>query len=93
MIEDGSRFLVREGDKKHGVWVEVALEKARDKVAHDFRNLRRNAKIAKENATVAVAAAANSNNNENAKRRRSLKANIGVEGENDYLYKQARKPL
>jgi hypothetical protein len=51
MIGDGSRFLVREGEKKHGMWVEVSLEKARDKVAHDFRNLRRNAKIAKQNAT------------------------------------------
>ncbi len=46
MIEGGSRFLVREGDKKHGMWVEVSLEKARDKVAHDFRNLRRSAKAA-----------------------------------------------
>ena len=49
MAEDGCRFLVREGDKKHGIWVEVTLEKARDKVAHDFRNLRRNAKL--RNAT------------------------------------------
>ncbi len=52
MIEDGSRFLVREGEKKHGIWVEVSLEKARDKVAHDFRNLRRSAKIAKKNDPV-----------------------------------------
>lgn len=47
MIEEGSRFLVREGEKKHALWVEVSLDKARDKVAHDFRNLRRNAKLAK----------------------------------------------
>jgi len=46
MIEDGSRFLVRDTEKKSGLWIEVSMEKARDKVAHDFRNLRRNAKIA-----------------------------------------------
>lgn len=45
MAREGSRFLVREGDKKHGLWVEISFEKARDKVAHDFRNMRRNTKL------------------------------------------------
>jgi hypothetical protein len=40
LVADGSRFLVRQGDKKNGVWVEVTPEKAREKVSHDFRNLR-----------------------------------------------------
>ena len=53
MIEGGSRFLVREGDKTHGMWVEVSLEKARDKVAHDFRNLRRSAKAAQNTNSAA----------------------------------------
>jgi len=52
MNEDGTRFLIREGNKKEGAWVEVSFEKARDKVAHDFRNLRRNAKLAKIHAGV-----------------------------------------
>ncbi len=52
MVEDGSRFLVREGDKKTGMWVEVSLEKARDKVAHDFRNLRRSSKAAQQTTSV-----------------------------------------
>eukprot|EP00536_Pseudo-nitzschia_multiseries_P000196 jgi/Psemu1/282160/fgenesh1_pg.3_\ len=49
MIEGGSRFLARDREKKEGKgpWVEVSFEKARDKVAHDFRNLRRNANLAK----------------------------------------------
>ena len=54
MIEGGSRFLVREGDKTHGMWVEVSLEKARDKVAHDFRNLRRSAKAAQNTNSAAA---------------------------------------
>ena len=69
MIEDGSRFLVREGEKIHGIWVEVTLEKARDKVAHDFRNLRRNAKLAREKGD--AAAVASSNENATHKRQRS----------------------
>jgi hypothetical protein len=40
LVADGSRFLVRQGDKKNGVWVEVTPEKAREKISHDFRNLR-----------------------------------------------------
>jgi hypothetical protein len=61
MKNDGCRFLIREGDmKKHSIWVEVSLEKARDKVAHDFRNLRRNAKIALKNAAEAKVAAVSS---------------------------------
>ena len=61
MKNDGSRFLIREGDrKKHSIWVEVSLEKARDKVAHDFRNLRRNAKIALKNAAEAKVAVVSS---------------------------------
>lgn len=40
MREEGSRFLIRQGEKKHGVWVQVSHEKARDKIAHDFRNMR-----------------------------------------------------
>jgi len=83
MIEDGSRFLVREGEKKHGVWVEVSLEKARDKVAHDFRNLRRNAKIAKQNATDSFGAS----DFGAPKRQRSL-VNV-MEGQND---SKMRKP-
>lgn len=60
MIEEGSRFLIREtGDKKDkgnkAVWVEVSLEKARDKVSHAFRNLRLSAK---KNAGVPRAASA-----------------------------------
>jgi len=58
MTRDGCKFIVREGDKQHGIWVQVSLEKARDKVAHDFRNLRRNVKIAKKNAADAATAAA-----------------------------------
>jgi len=46
--------------KNHSIWVEVSLEKARDKVAHDFRNLRRNAKIALKNAAEAEVAAVSS---------------------------------
>lgn len=83
MHAEGSRFLVREGDKKHGIWVEVSVEKARDKVAHDFRNLRRNAKLAKEKAAAEAAAQTISQNstsssgitldasNNSSKRRRS----------------------
>jgi hypothetical protein len=41
MKGEGSRFLVRQGEKKHGLWVQVSEEKARDKIAHDFRNMRR----------------------------------------------------
>ena len=33
-------------EKKSGLWIEASMEKTRDKVAHDFRNLRRNANIA-----------------------------------------------
>ncbi|KAL3906983.1 MAG: hypothetical protein SGILL_009057 [Bacillariaceae sp.] len=40
MKAQGSRFLVRQGEKKHAVWVEVTHEKARDKISHDFRNMR-----------------------------------------------------
>ena len=75
MAEDGSRFLVREGDKKHGMWVEVTLEKARDKVAHDFRNLRRNAKL--KSATPSNGGVGSNGNHDemrknNPKRQRSL---------------------
>ena len=41
--------------KKKGLWVEVTPEKARDKIAHDFRNLRSN-----NNAIAAAATATNS---------------------------------
>ena len=74
MIEDGSRFLVREGEKKNGMWVEVSLEKARDKVAHDFRNLRRNAKMAEKKAAMTasdVAPIVGSNDFAAPKRQRS----------------------
>jgi hypothetical protein len=40
MMEEGSRFLIRQGDKKQAAWVEVTREKARDKISHDFRNMR-----------------------------------------------------
>ena len=47
LIEEGSRFLTSFGAKDDNLWVEVPFEKARDKVAHDFRNMRRNAKLKK----------------------------------------------
>mmetsp|Transcript_17686 Transcript_17686/g.36445 ORF Transcript_17686/g.36445 Transcript_17686/m.36445 type:complete len:387 (+) Transcript_17686:3-1163(+) len=89
MTEDGSRFLVRDGGKKHGIWVEVSLEKARDKVAHDFRNLRRIAKIAKENKTVpdsSTSAGATNNELGTAKRQRSV--DHVMDGGNGYKRKQ-----
>jgi len=53
--EDGHRFLIREGVNNQGVWVEVSLEKARKKVAHDFRNLRRIAKLANVHSAMTTA--------------------------------------
>lgn len=94
MIEDGSRFLVREGEKKHGMWIEVSLEKARDKVAHDFRNLRRNAKIAQKSSTTvadssmsSAAGSAAANEFGNPKRQRSL-VNV-MEEQNDSKSRKA----
>ena len=81
MTEDGSRFLVRERRKAQEVWVEVSLEKARDKVAHDFRNLRRNAKIAKN--------AASTHQNEICAPKRQRSLTNGVEGHDD---SKAKKP-
>ncbi|KAG7351821.1 hypothetical protein IV203_007869 [Nitzschia inconspicua] len=51
MKEEGSRFLVREGGKERGIWVQVSDEKARDKIAHDFRNMRGTTANNKDNAT------------------------------------------
>jgi hypothetical protein len=85
ITEYGSRFLVREGKKAQGVWVEVSLEKARDKVAHDFRNLRWNAKNA---STTDGAVSTFKNETGTPKRQRSL-ANV-VEGHFDS--KAKKKP-
>jgi hypothetical protein len=52
MKEEGSRFLVRQGGKQHGVWVQVSHEKARDKIAHDFRNMRGTIGTRKDNNVV-----------------------------------------
>jgi hypothetical protein len=37
----GGGMSARNGTAKRGVWVQVTQERARDKIAHDFRNLRR----------------------------------------------------
>ena len=98
MHEDGSRFLVREGDKKQGLWVEVSVDKARDKVAHDFRNIRRNARLEAEKKKNAAATAAvnttvnpsqyasgldTNNSSSSSKRRRSVMTSTNHEQARD----------
>lgn len=85
MKEGGSRFLIREKRKTLETWVEVSLEKARDKVAHDFRNLRRSAKIAKN---IADGAASTHQNEIGApKRQRSLTNGVKLHDDS-----KAKKP-
>jgi len=50
MVANGSRFLIRDGEKNHGVWVQVSPDKAREKISHDFRNLRNEKKKATDKA-------------------------------------------
>ncbi|KAL3904801.1 MAG: hypothetical protein SGILL_009927, partial [Bacillariaceae sp.] len=69
MMAEGSRFLVRQGEKKQAVWVEVTHEKARDKISHDFRNMRGTSGKKK--------AVAQKDSNGGTKRPRSITGSIG----------------
>ncbi len=44
MINNGSRFLLRKGTKKDGMWVEISDEEAQTKVANRFQQVRRRAR-------------------------------------------------
>ena len=90
MIEDGSRFLVREGEKNNSMWVEVSLEKARDKVAHDFRNLRR-AKKASMTGPDSSTLASGANEVGAPKRQRSV--GNATEGQNGFKTKKASSSM